>query len=109
MALVESLDDEILIDINDCLGQAVRIRDAELPKWRGVHASVRLCCGRQSLRHRHRLQIDDADLVFAPIRRVYLLQARNILQPSDPGNAGYCLDRLRVDDIEDSRAEMGRK
>src|SRR5205823_2655089 len=88
---VKSFDDRILVDVHDSDGETIGIRDINLLKRRGVHAAIRLGRGWQSLHNRHGPQIDDANLVLSPVRRVDLVHAGDVLQA---GYSWYRRDRV---------------
>ena len=81
-------------------------------KRRGVGDPVGFGFRRKPLHDGHAGDIDDADLVLAPVRGVDLLALGDVRDAFDAGHVGHGLDhrvRPKVDHVQESRAQMGRQ
>src|SRR5439155_21846731 len=107
----ERLYDCIFVYIDDGKGLAIGVGDIYLTERRREYASVWLVGRGKALNHRHRLQIDDTDLVFSPVGSIDLVQAGHVFQPGYAGNSCYCLHELvgsHVDNVQNAWTKMRR-
>src|SRR6185437_6138997 len=107
----ESLDNFVFINVKNCNRFAQRVGNVNFSIGRRICASVRLGGRAKPLHNAHSVQIDDADLLLAPVGGVDLSEPWHVFESRDPRNAGDGFDplvRADVNDIENSRPEMRR-
>src|SRR5215467_107029 len=108
----DCLDDLVFCDVDDRDSLSQGIGDVHFAKPSSVGATVRFRGGWQTLHYGHRLQVDDTDLLFTPIRRVHLMCSRHIFET---GNAWQPRDRFhdfvrpQIYDVQSPGTEMSRE
>jgi hypothetical protein len=81
-------------------------------KRRSVGNAIGFGFGRNPLDHSHASEIDHADLVFSPVRRVNLLALGDVCDAFDAGHSADGLDhrvRPKVDYVQEPGGEMSRQ
>src|SRR6185503_4248752 len=108
----QDLRDGVRLDVDDTLGLGSFVGHVRLVKRRSVSDAIGFGFGRNSLDHGHASEIDHADLVFSPVRRVNLLALGNVCYAFDAGHSADALDhrvRPKIDYVQESGGEMSRQ
>src|SRR5207248_9328856 len=106
---MQSLDDLVLLHIDDGLRLAALVRNIKFVKRSGVRAAIRLSLRGQLLDDLHLFQIDHANRVVSRIRGVDLLQFWDELNTLGSRHIRYCLHNLiaaQIDDVKKSGCQM---